>query len=87
MMGGKNGQEVIVERGDVIIIPAGVGHYSLDNSIEYQFVGGYPNGANWDIKVSLKENEATIMEEIANIPIPNTDPIFGENGPIVDYWK
>lgn len=87
MIGGKNGQEVIVETGDVIIIPAGVGHYSLDNSIDYLFIGGYPNGADWDIKVSLKENEATMIEAIANIPIPKMDPIFGENGPIVDYWK
>jgi uncharacterized protein YjlB len=87
MIGGKDGQEIIVETGDVIVIPAGVGHYSLDNSIDYQFVGGYPNGAAWDLKISLAENAATIMEEIAKIPLPNTDPIFGENGPLVDYWK
>ena len=87
MIGGKGGQEIIVETGDVIVIPAGVGHYSLDNSIDYQFVGGYPNGTAWDLKISLAENAAIIMEEIAKIPLPSTDPIFGENGPLVDYWK
>ena len=86
MIGGRDGQEIFVETGDVMVIPAGVGHYSLDNSIDYQFVGGYPHGAAWDLKISLKENAAIIMEEIAKIPLPSTDPIFGENGPLVDYW-
>jgi uncharacterized protein YjlB len=45
MIGGRNGEIVLVETGDVIILPAGCGHYSVDNSLDYQFVGGYPNGA------------------------------------------
>lgn len=42
MLGGKNGEIIPVETGDVIILPAGVGHYSVDNSVDYKFVGGYP---------------------------------------------
>lgn len=86
--GSKAGQEVVVETGDVIIIPAGVGHYSLDNSIDYQFIGGYPNGADWNLYRSWKENDHTsILDEIDAIPLPKSDPIFGLEGPLFDYWK
>lgn len=87
MLGGIKGEIVNVEQGDVIILPAGVGHFSVDNSGDYQFVGGYPNGADWNLKFSLKkENSASILAEIANIPLPEKDPIFGENGPLFEFW-
>jgi len=85
-IGGENGIELLVETGDVIIMPAGVGHYSLDNSMKYQFIGGYPNGSDWNLKTSLEE-DPTALTEIANLPLPNTDPLFGNNGPLFDYWK
>ena len=88
MLGGVNGKIVTVEKGDVIILPAGVGHYSVDNSIEYQFVGGYPNGAEWNLKFSLKkEDSSSILAEIASIPLPEKDPVFGDDGPVFEYWK
>jgi len=88
MLGGKNGKIVSVETGDVIILPAGVGHYSVDNTLQYQFVGGYPNGADWNLKFSLKKEDShSILAEIANIPMPEKDPVFGFDGPLLDYWK
>jgi uncharacterized protein YjlB len=87
-IGGKNGEIVLVETGDLVIMPAGVGHYSVDNSLDYQFVGGYPNGVAWNSKLSLKnEDRVSIIEEIANIPIPNKDPLLGNKGPLFDFWK
>jgi uncharacterized protein YjlB len=51
-------------------------------------VGGYPNGADWDLKFSLKKEDShSILVEIANIPIPEKDPVFGIDGPLFDYWK
>ena len=86
-LGGEKGEIVTVEKGDVIILPAGVGHYSVDNSIEYQFVGGYPNGAEWNLKFSLKkEDSSSVLAEIASIPLPDKDPVFGDNGPVFEYW-
>ncbi len=88
MLGGRKGEIVNVEQGDVIILPAGVGHFSVDNSTDYQFVGGYPNGADWNLKFSLKkEDSPSILAEIANIPIPEKDPIFGDNGPLFEFWQ
>ncbi|MHA8050317.1 cupin domain-containing protein [Aquirufa sp. ROCK-SH2] len=37
-IGGQHGVELVVETGDVIIMPAGVGHYSLYNSSHYLFI-------------------------------------------------
>lgn len=87
MLGGRKGKMVNVETGDVIILPAGVGHYSVDNSMDYQFVGGYPNGADWNLRFSLKkENSQTILAEIASIPLPAKDPIFGDDGPLFEFF-
>ncbi|MHA8094451.1 cupin [Aquirufa lenticrescens] len=86
-LGGEKGEIVTVEKGDVIILPAGIGHFSVDNSLEYQFVGGYPNGADWNLKFSLKKEESSsVLAEIASIPLPDKDPVFGDNGPLFDYW-
>jgi uncharacterized protein YjlB len=38
----RNGQEVIVNAGDVIILPAGVAHCSKHFQDEYRYVGAYP---------------------------------------------
>lgn len=87
-LGGEKGEIATVEKGDVIILPAGVGHYSVDNSTEYQFVGGYPNGADWKLKFGLiDEDRHSILAEIAAIPIPDKDPIFGINGPLFGFWS
>jgi uncharacterized protein YjlB len=87
ILGGRKGKMVNVETGDVIILPAGVGHYSVDNSMDYQFVGGYPNGADWNLHFSLKKEDCpTILAEIANIPLPEKDPIFGDDGPLFEFW-
>ena len=87
-LGGKNGSDLLIEIGDVIIMPAGVGHYSIDNSLDYQFIGGYPNGADWNVKISLKEEDSiSIIDEILNIPNPDKDPVFGNEGPLFEYWK
>lgn len=88
MLGGKNGKIIQVDAGDVIILPAGVGHHSIDNSLDYQFVGGYPNGADWNLKIGLTDADRTfIRDEIAQIPIPDTDPVYSIDGPLFAYWK
>jgi uncharacterized protein YjlB len=51
-------------------------------------VGGYPNGADWNLKFSLKNEDAnSILEEISHIPIPEKDPIWGIDGPLLMFWK
>lgn len=87
-IGGVNGKIFDLNIGDVLIIPAGVGHHSVSAHTNYQFVGGYPNGNDWDLKTGLEEHErTTILKAISNLAIPDKDPIFGQEGLLFEKWK
>lgn len=34
-----------------------------------------------------EESMDALAEEISNVPVPNYDPVFGENGPLCQIWK
>jgi uncharacterized protein YjlB len=87
-IGGANGQVFHLVAGDVVIIPAGVGHYSVSEHTIYQMVGGYPNGLDWDLKTGLEPGErAQILQAISEVKLPEKDPIFGHEGLLFDKWK
>ncbi len=86
-LGGKYGSVVTVKAGDVILIPAGVGHYSLDNQKSYEAIGGYPNGAKWDMVFDEKDKHLVSVDRIRQLPIPKKDPVFGQDGALFQYWK
>jgi uncharacterized protein YjlB len=69
---------------------AGVSHCSLDSEGEYEYVGLYPMGSpHWDNNFCKADREET--EEKASIakdvPIPEFDPIYGREGPLVQIWS
>lgn len=87
-IGGANGQVFHLSAGDVVIIPVGVGHYSISEHSNYQMVGGYPNGQAWDLKTGLEPGErAQILKSISTVEMPEKDPIFGEDGFLFEKWK
>lgn len=86
-LGGKNGKPLLAKAGDVIIIPAGVGHYSLSNQAPYEVVGGYPNGLEWDVIFAAPNKYEAAKEKIAQLAIPNKDPIGGINGYLKQVWR
>jgi uncharacterized protein YjlB len=87
-IGGSNGRIFDLEAGDVVIIPAGVGHYAISKHTDYQFVGGYPNGQAWDLKTGLEEKErAQILRTISAVEMPEKDPVFGIEGLMFKKWK
>lgn len=86
-IGGNQGKIFNLSAGDVLIIPGGVGHYSVSKHTNYQFIGGYPNGNDWDLRTGLPEERPAVLANLAKIILPKTDPIFGENGHLIDLWK
>lgn len=86
-IGGKGGKIISLQEGDDILIPAGTGHYSLNNNKYYKAIGGYPNGAEWDMIFDEKDKYDSAINRIRKIPIPEQDPVFGTEGILFKYWK
>jgi uncharacterized protein YjlB len=86
MLGGPKGREFDVGAGDVIVIPAGVGHRRLSSSPGFLVVGGYPPGQDWDLLRGEPGERPTADQNIAAVPLPATDPVSGRSNPIADLW-
>jgi uncharacterized protein YjlB len=85
--GGANGRVLTVRAGDVVVIPAGVGHQNLGSSPDLLVVGAYPGGADWDLCYGRPEERPRVLENIARVPLPAADPLHGEDGPLVEHWR
>ena len=85
-LGGEQGQKVKVSAGDIIVIPAGVGHKNL-GSTSLGVVGAYPDGRNWDLNRGLEGERPQADKNIAALPIPSADPLLGKNEGLTKIWK
>ena len=57
-MGGEQGVRLTIGPGDVMVIPAGVGHKNLGASSDLLVVGAYPDGQHPDLcRESAREHE------------------------------
>lgn len=77
----NNGRvEPTLEKGDVVIIPAGVGHRLIQDYGGFQMVGSYPIGKSWDMCYGRSDEEQQV-KEIASLDWFKKDPIYGDDGP------
>ena len=86
-LGGSQGKTVEVHPGDVIVIPAGVGHQNVGSSADFGVVGAYPGGRSWDLLRGLPGERPQADRNIAAVMLPDNDPIYGPNGPLKRIWK
>jgi len=84
-LGGEQGEKIKIEAGDIIVIPAGVGHKNLGGE-DLGIVGAYPEGRSWDINRGNPGERPGTDKNIAALPIPATDPLMGKNG-LPQLWK
>lgn len=84
--GGELGIAERVSAGDVIIIPAGVAHKNNGCTQDFTVVGGYPEGRDWDLNKGLPGERPTVDENIAKLPLPKFDPVYGADGPLLENW-
>lgn len=85
--GGPNGGMILtVKAGDAILLPAGTGHCNLSASSDLSVVGAYPPGQDWDLLRDREADRARALENIPQVPLPETDPLFGAGGPVMDHW-
>lgn len=85
-LGGDTGPVVEISPGDVLLIPAGVGHKALETSDDFQVVGAYPEGTHADLCRDDPTTLARNSERIAALPLPATDPVYGAQGGITTLW-
>jgi uncharacterized protein YjlB len=85
-LGGEHGPIFSVKPGDVILIPAGVGHKNLGADSDFLVVGAYPPGQNWDMNYGQAGERPAADQNIPSVPLPQTDPVFGSRGPLIDHW-
>ncbi|WP_461101665.1 cupin domain-containing protein [Spirosoma koreense] len=85
-LGGEKGLDVTVRAGDIIVIPAGVGHKKLEASADFGVVGAYPDGRMYDVLRGQAGERPQADKNIAAVPIPATDPLLGRKGGVVEFW-
>lgn len=85
MLGGPRGREVEVEEGDVLVLPAGVGHCSMRTDKHFLAVGAYLPGQDWDLCKTMAD--AAALERIRALPPPESDPVEGREGTLLNLWR
>ncbi len=85
-LGGEDGITLTVSAGDVLVLPAGTGHKRLSAGRDLLVVGAYPPGQDWDLCRGTPEERPAVLANIQATPLPETDPIFGNEGPLIETW-
>ncbi len=86
-LGGKNGVVLDFEKGDVLVIPAGVAHKNIRLfSPWFRCVGAYPEGQFYDICYGKRGERPQTDKAIEKVQLPTQDPVFGFRGPLLEQW-
>jgi uncharacterized protein YjlB len=86
LLGGTKGVELVLEKGDVLVIPAGVAHKNITPDSDFKCVGAYPGGKDYDINYGKIGERPKADQNIKKVPLPETDPVEKE-GALNKYWK
>jgi len=85
--GGPMGIVAEIMKGDVVVIPAGVAHKSLQASPDFKCVGAYPHNQEYDMKYGEENEREDAERNIKLTPFPDYDPVFGKRGPLDKWWN
>ncbi|KAH8592342.1 hypothetical protein B0O99DRAFT_630326 [Bisporella sp. PMI_857] len=85
----RGGKRITVTAGDVIVLPAGTGHSSVESTEDYRYVGVYPKGCpRWrNMYGDRPVRELGLRAEIEAVEVPTHDPVSGVDGPLPRLWN
>ena len=86
--GGAQGKRLALKQGDVAILPAGTGHKRIEASRDLLVVGAYPrNFGAYNEPRPTEVDHRKAAAEIAKVPPPKADPVYGTQGPLIALWR
>lgn len=85
-LGDDDGPQLLLEKGDVLVIPAGVAHKNLDEGNAVGVIGAYPDGRHYDMNYGKPGERLQTDRNIAQLPVPATDPLDGAGGELLKRW-
>ena len=85
--GGKHGEELDVEAGDVAVLPAGTGHQRISSTPDLLVIGAYPPEGKYDLCTGKMEEYELALRSIPRVPLPEIDPVYGSDGPLTKLWR
>ena len=86
-LGGDDGLTLELAPGDVVVLPAGVAHKNEGSSADFLVVGAYPLGQEYDMNYGKPEERPAADRNIEMTPLPETDPVHGAAGPLLERWR
>ncbi|WP_157558235.1 cupin domain-containing protein [Niabella aurantiaca] len=85
-LGGTLGITTNIEKGDVVVIPAGVALRHLESEKNFKIVGAGSVNEVPRVQKEQSGNHAHGNNGIANIALPETDPILGPEESQLTIW-
>lgn len=87
LLGGENGKQLALHKGDVVVIPAGVAHKNLGRENDVTCIGAYPGGASFDMNYGREGERPQADINISMVAVPAKGPVAGNADPLLHIWK
>ena len=86
-LGGPGNKTVKIEKGDLVVLPAGTAHKRIKAGDGFAVVGAYPDGQSWDMNYGKESEVDKSKSNITKVGLPRNDPVYGKNGGMFNFWK
>jgi uncharacterized protein YjlB len=88
LLGGPSGRTLDIEAGDLVVLPAGTGHFNQGQSADLLIVGAYPDTTahRLDTRRGKPAEHGEVIRNIVQVPMPSADPVAGGGGPLLRLW-
>ncbi|WP_122094831.1 cupin [Rahnella sp. Larv3_ips] len=85
-LGGEKGKLIEVKTGDVLLLPAGIGHKQISADEDFMLVGAYPPQVKADLCHDEPSQLAARTKAVSAVPLPASDPVTGHSEGSMITW-